>query len=213
MTKIVNTGEDIKRSEKIADFIRDFEKIFLTRHSEYNLYDITIDYNEKTERAYVGLILKNKRNYKTFIQKYYDECKKTFSDELMQGGILNIQICNYCVLLKKEIVNRENIYSFVERKTVSGMRRRFIEKHCEYKLLDLVIHYFYIDESADIALILKTEKDKAVFIEKDYEKCKSDLISELKNNDVLSVKECSFKVFSKEEIDEKYEGIIYYAML
>ena len=89
---------------------------------------------------------------------------------------------------------------------------KYIISHINYNLIDIVIDYYETIKSAHIALILKTEKDKEIFLLENYKKCTMELSEVINESKIVEINNFEYSVFSKEEIDKKYEGNYYYAM-
>ena len=89
---------------------------------------------------------------------------------------------------------------------------QYIISHINYNLIDIVIDYYETIKSAHIALILKTEKDKEIFLLENYKKCIIELSEVINESKIIEINSFDYSVFSKEEIDQKYEGNYYYAI-
>lgn len=89
---------------------------------------------------------------------------------------------------------------------------KYIISHINYNLIDIVIDCYETIKSAHIALILKTEKDKEIFLLENYKKCTMELSEVINESKIVEINNFEYSVFSKEEIDQKYEGNYYYAM-
>ena len=97
-------------------------------------------------------------------------------------------------------------------KQIETLFENFMRTHNNYKLIDIVINYFETIKSAHIALILINEKEKTIFSLEYFEQCISELSKTIEESNIIEVKTFQYSIFSKEEIDQKYEGSYYYAM-
>ena len=97
-------------------------------------------------------------------------------------------------------------------KQIKTLFENFMYTHNNYKLIDIVINYFYVIKGAHIGLILTTEKEKEKFCTGDFNQCTKELSKKIEESNIIEVETFVYSVFSKEEIDEKYQGSYYYAM-
>ncbi len=91
----------------------------------------------------------------------------------------------------------------------------FIKEHKQYRLIYMAICDAYGDFL--MAFVLKTEQDKSFFIQNYYDECCKNFYNGFLSNgllryDVATYKEFEYYVFSREELDSKYEGSVYLAM-
>ena len=97
-------------------------------------------------------------------------------------------------------------------KQIKTLFENFMCTHNNYKLIDIVINYFDVIKRAHIGLILTTEKEKEKFCADDFNQCTKELSKKIEESNIIEVTTFVYSVFSKEEIDEKYQGSYYYAM-
>lgn len=100
----------------------------------------------------------------------------------------------------------------MQGKKIKTLVKNFICSHNNYRLVDIVINYFETIKSAQIGLILMTEKEKEIFCLENFDQCIKELSKKIEESNIVEIKKFKYSVFSKEEINEKYEGNYYYAM-
>lgn len=99
--------------------------------------------------------------------------------------------------------------NFIE---VSKQFRRLYGK--SYRIVDIKESNFLpVLSSILVCFIVKTEKEKDIFLNKFYKKCCSEYLDFIKENNYY-YSDCNyeFMVLSKEEIKNKYDGVYHYAM-
>ena len=82
-----------------------------------------------------------------------------------------------------------------------------------YRIVDTIVenHLPYLSYIT-VCFIVKTEKEKYIFLNSSYEKCCHEYLNFIKeNNDYI---DCDYKfmVLSKEDVKKNYEGVYHYAM-
>ena len=89
----------------------------------------------------------------------------------------------------------------------------FIKKHPNYRLIDIDTGYWDIIKTAHIIFITKTEEDKEYFLKNYYEECKKVYHDELVKSNIYDIEKFEYAVLSQEDIDNRYEGNLYFAEL
>ena len=90
----------------------------------------------------------------------------------------------------------------------------FIKEHPNYRLIDIYTGYWDISKTVHIIFITKTEIDKEYFLKNYYEECKKVYHDDLIKSNLLDIiKKFEFAVLSREDIDKRYLGNLYFAEL
>ena len=100
----------------------------------------------------------------------------------------------------------------VTGKKLKNLFKDFIDSHNDYQLVDIIIDYYDVIKTANIALILLTEKDKESFLLNKFDQCKKELSKVIDESNLIKVQTYAYMVLSKEEVDKRYNGSYYYAM-
>ena len=90
---------------------------------------------------------------------------------------------------------------------------KFIKEHPNYCLVNISTDYYDFSKDALIYFITKTEADKEYFLKNLFEECKKVYHDELVKSNLLDIETFEYIVLSREDIDNRYEGILYYAKL
>ena len=89
----------------------------------------------------------------------------------------------------------------------------FIKEHPNYCLVNVSTDYYDFIKDARIYFITKTEADKEYFLKNLFEECKKEYHDELVKSNIYDIETFEYVVLSQEDIDNRYEGILYYAKL
>ena len=82
-----------------------------------------------------------------------------------------------------------------------------------YRIVDIIVEsYLPILSNITVCFIVKTEKEKHIFLNTSYEKCCHEYLNFLKENNYYSDCDYTFMVLSKEDVKNNYEGVYHYAM-
>ena len=80
----------------------------------------------------------------------------------------------------------------------------FIKEHPNYRLIDIDTGYYFIN---------KTEVDKEYLLKNLFEECKKEYHDELVKSNLLDIEKFEYAVLSREDIDKRYLGNLYFAEL
>ena len=82
-----------------------------------------------------------------------------------------------------------------------------------YRIVDTIVeNYLPYLSYITVCFIVKTEKEKYIFLNSSYEKCCHEYLNFIiENNDYI---DCDYKfmVLSKEDVKKNYNGVYHYAM-
>ena len=97
---------------------------------------------------------------------------------------------------------------------IRKFEQTFIKEHPNYRLIRISTDYWDIIKTIGIYFITKTEEDKEYFLKNYYEECKKVYHDDLIKSNLLDIiKEFEFAVLSREDIDKRYLGNLYFAEL
>ena len=87
----------------------------------------------------------------------------------------------------------------------------------EHHVLDVIVNTFWRPEhpiltEVAVYFVVRTEKQKSIFLEKDMEKCSEAYLRIISKYPMLDELSYEFYVLSKEEIRKKYNGNYAYAI-
>ena len=89
------------------------------------------------------------------------------------------------------------------------VNKQFLHLHRKSYPIVRIIEWDYL-----IYFVVKSEKEKDIFLNNSYEKCCSEYLNFIKDNNCYNNDfNYEFKVLSEEEVKKKYGGNYYYAML
>lgn len=89
----------------------------------------------------------------------------------------------------------------------------FIKEHPNYRLIDIDTGYWDIIKTAHTYFITKTEVDKEYLLKNLFEVCKKEYHDELVKSNLLDIEKFEYAVLSREDIDKRYLGNLYFAEL
>lgn len=89
----------------------------------------------------------------------------------------------------------------------------FIKEHPNYRLIDIDTGYWDIIKTAHTYFITKTEVDKEYLLKNLFEECKKVYHDELVKSNLLDIETFEYIVLSREDIDKRYLGNLYFAEL
>ena len=89
----------------------------------------------------------------------------------------------------------------------------FIKEHPNYRLIDIDTGYWDIIKTAHTYFITKTEVDKEYLLKNLFEECKKEYHDELVKSNLLDIEKFEYAVLSREDIDKRYLGNLYFAEL
>ena len=89
----------------------------------------------------------------------------------------------------------------------------FVKEHPNYRLIDIDTGYWDIIKTAHTYFITKTEADKEYFLKNLFEECKKEYHDELVKSNLLDIETFEYAVLSREDIDKRYLGNLYFAEL
>ncbi len=89
----------------------------------------------------------------------------------------------------------------------------FIKEHPNYRLIDIDTGYWDIIKTAHTYFITKIEVDKEYLLKNLFEECKKEYHDELVKSNLLDIEKFEYAVLSREDIDKRYLGNLYFAEL
>ena len=89
----------------------------------------------------------------------------------------------------------------------------FVKEHPNYRLIDIDTGYWDIIKTAHTYFITKTEVDKEYLLKNLFEECKKEYHDELVKSNLLDIEKFEYAVLSREDIDKRYLGNLYFAEL
>ena len=82
-----------------------------------------------------------------------------------------------------------------------------------YRIVDTIVeNYLPYLSYITVCFIVKTEKEKYIFLKSSYEKCCHEYLNFIKENKDYIDCDYKFMVLSKEDVKKNYEGVYHYAM-
>ena len=89
----------------------------------------------------------------------------------------------------------------------------YIDIYTNYRLIDIDTGYWDIIKTAHTYFITKTEVDKEYLLKNLFEECKKEYHDELVKSNLLDIEKFEYAVLSREDIDKRYLGNLYFAEL
>ena len=89
----------------------------------------------------------------------------------------------------------------------------FVKEHPNYRLIDIDTGYWDIIKTAHTYFITKTERDKEYLLKNLFEECNKEYHDELVKSNLLDIEKFEYAVLSREDIDKRYLGNLYFAEL
>ena len=100
----------------------------------------------------------------------------------------------------------------------TSINKTFLRSHAKkHHILDVIVDTFWRPEhpiltEVAVYFVVRTEKQKQIFLEKNMEKCSEAYLTIISRYPVFDGLSYKFYVLSKEEIRKKYNGNIGYAI-
>lgn len=100
----------------------------------------------------------------------------------------------------------------------TSINKTFLHFHAKkYRVLDVIVNTFWTPEhpiltEVAVYFVVRTEKQKFIFLEKNMEKCSEAYLTIISRYPVFDGLSYKFYVLSKEEIRKKYNGNYAYAI-
>ena len=143
-----------------------------------------------------------------FLKTQYEMGKTFICTSADISGTYALEIETLQVMGATISIYRRNM----ESKKIKEFVDEFISKHKCYRLVDIIIDYYSVIKTAHVGLILSTEVEKKNFYINYYDKCTYEFQKEMKNRINIDIQNLKYSILSIEEIVNKYDGNIYYAM-